>query len=503
MDGEIVEQEVEMLEYKLFIDGKWVDGSKGKKIPAINPATEEVFAEIAKAEVEDVDKAVKAAKAALPKWAEMKPEKRAEILLKACSLIRKKAESLAKLEVMDSGATIRKALGDINFGVYNFNYFIKKASELFIKEIEPIEALFMNFSYVRREPVGVCAGIIPWNFPFLMAIWKAGPALSMGNTVVLKPAPQTCVTALELAKIFEECELLPGVFNVITGDAEIGEPLILHPDVNKVAFTGSTETGKRVMELCAKGLKRVTLELGGKNPFIVLEDANLDIAVDGALFANFYHAGQVCTSGSRVLVHESIFEEFKERLLKRVKGIKIGDPLDLSTGMGPLISKEHREKVEFYIKKGVEEGAELLTGGKRPDGFNKGFFLEPTIFSNVTNNMTIARDEIFGPVMCLMKFKTDDEAIEIANDTRYGLAASVWSENLSRAAIIARAIKAGTVWINEHHILSERAPFGGFKESGIGRELGESGLLIYAEEKHISTSLVNQRWRRMWYDILF
>lgn len=492
-----------MVEYKLFIDGKWVDGSKGNKIPAINPSTEEVFAEVAKAEVDDVDKAVKAAKSALTKWSEMKAEKRIDILLKVCSIMRKKAQDLARLEVMDSGATIRKALGDINFGIYNFTYFVKKAPELFLKEVEPLEALFMNFSYVRREPVGVCVGIIPWNFPFLMAIWKTAPALAMGNTVVLKPAPQTCLTALEIAKIFEECDLPPGVFNVVTGDAEIGEALILHPDVNKVAFTGSTEVGKRVMELCARDLKRVTLELGGKNPFIVLDDANLELAVDGALFANFYHAGQVCTSGSRVLVQESIFEEFKEKLLKKVKAIKVGDPLDLSTGMGPLISKEHRDKVEFYIKNGVEEGAELLTGGKRPENLNKGFFIEPTIFSNVKNEMTIARDEIFGPVMCLMKFKTDEEAIEIANDTRYGLAASVWSENLSRAATIARELKAGTVWINEHHILSERAPFGGFKESGLGRELGESGLLIYAEEKHISTSLVHQRWRRMWYDILF
>lgn len=492
-----------MLEYKLFINGKWADGSKGEKIPSINPATEEVFAQISLATVEDVDRAVRAAHEALPKWSEMKAEKRAEILMKAVSEIRKRAQELAKLEVMDSGATIRKALGDINFGIHNFTYFVKRSSELFLKEIEPIETLFVNFSYVRREPVGVCAGIIPWNFPFLMAIWKTGPALSMGNTMVLKPAPQTCITALELAKIFEECGLPPGVFNVLTGDAEIGEALILHPLTNKIAFTGSTEVGKRVMELCARGLKRVTLELGGKNPFIVLEDANLELAVDGAVFANFYHAGQVCTSGSRVLVHESIFDEFVERLLKRVKAIKLGDPLDLSTGMGPLISSEHRNKVEFYIQKGIEEGATLLTGGKRPEHIKRGFFLEPTIFSEVKNEMRIAQDEIFGPVMSLIKFKTDEEAVQIANDTRYGLAASVWSENLTRAAMMARAIKAGTVWINEHHLLSERAPFGGFKESGIGRELGDSGLLIYAEEKHISTSLVSQRWRRMWYDILF
>lgn len=490
-------------ETKLFINGKWCDGSKGRRFETINPATGKAISEVSLAEVEDVDKAVESARKALKGWKNLNPEKRRQLLIEVSRKVRQGAMEIAKLEVIDSGSTIRKALGDVNFASFNIRFFAQTAEKLLQKEVEMVESLFINHSYVRREPAGVCASIIPWNFPFLMAIWKVVPALAMGNTVVLKPAPQTPLTALKLAKIFEECNLPPGVLNVITGDAEIGEAMVTHPDVNKVAFTGSTEVGKRIMELSAKTLKRVTLELGGKNPFIVLEDADLNLAVDGAIFANFYHSGQVCTSGTRVLVHQSIYDEFVERVLERVQKIKIGNPEDMSTGMGPLISKEHREKVMFYVEEGKKEGAELLCGGKIPEGFEMGYFYEPTVFKNVKNDMKIARDEIFGPVMSILSFKNDEEAISIANDTHYGLAASVWSQNITRAAAIARGIEAGTIWINEHHILNERAPFGGFKQSGIGRELGESGLLAYAEEKHISTSLVFQRSRRMWYDVLF
>lgn len=490
-------------ETRLFIGGKWKEGKRGRFLKTINPATEEVIAHVSLAEVEDVEEAVESASKALKNWAGIKYEKRKEILLEVSKKIRKNSMEIARLEVSNSGATIRKALGDVNFASFNLKYFAIEAEKLLQKEIETLESLFINFSYIRREPVGVCACIIPWNFPFLMAVWKIGPALAMGNTVILKPAPQTPLSALYLARLFEESGLPPGVLNVLTGDAEVGEAMVSHPKVNRVAFTGSTAVGKRIMELSSKTLKRVTLELGGKNPFIVLENADLDLAVDGAIFANFYHAGQVCTSGSRVLVHESIHKEFVEKLLERVKRIKIGDPGDMSTGMGPLISDEHRKKVAFYVEEGKREGAKLLAGGKIPEGFQRGFFYEPTIFDRVNNKMRIARDEIFGPVMSIITFKNDEEAIEIANDTPYGLCASVWSQNLTRALALAKIISAGTVWINEHHLLNERAPFGGFKESGIGRELGESGLLSYAEEKHISTSLVFQRERRMWYDTLY
>lgn len=487
----------------LFIGGKWKEGRRGKKFVTVNPATESEIMEVSLATPEDVDEAVNCASRALKGWAEMKLEKRRELILKVARMIRSKAEEIAKIEVQDSGATIRKALADVNLAVRHIKFFAEIFSSLATYEIKTIDTAPIKFSYVRREPVGVCAGIIPWNFPFLMAVWKTFPALVMGNTVVLKPAPQTPLSAILLAEIMEECEIPAGVFNVVTGDVEVGEAMVLHPAVNKISFTGSTEVGKRIMELASKGLKRLTLELGGKNPFIVLDDADLDMAIDGAIFANFYHCGQVCTSGSRVLVQEGIFEEFLKRLLQRVSAIKIGDPSELSTGMGPLISNEHRNKVKSYVEIGKREGAELVYGGEIPSNFTKGYYYMPTIFVNVQNTMKIAKDEIFGPVMSVLKFKTDTEVIEIANNSRYGLTGSVWSQNITRAASIARDLKAGTVWINEHHILDEKAPFGGFKESGIGRELGESGLIAYTEEKHIYTNLLSQRWLKVWYDALF
>ncbi len=487
-----------------FIDGKKVESSGPKNVgKIINPATEEVIEEIVWSSETDVDMAVQSAEKAFKTWSKKNVEKRAEVLRKAAKLLTSKTMEIAKTEVENSGCTMRKALGDVNFAAANLRAFSHLATELLHDNVRIEENLFINFSFVRREPLGVCGCIIPWNFPLLMAVWKVAPAIVMGNTVVLKPAPQTPLTAFMLAEIFLEAGLPEGVFNIVTGDAETGGALVKHPSIRKISFTGSTAVGKRIYELASGRIERITLELGGKNPFVVFDDADLNLAIDGALFANFYHSGQVCTSGSRVLVHSSIYDEFLSRVKERAERIKVGDPMDMTTGMGPLISAEHRDKVESYIKKGTEEGATLVTGGSRPEHLEKGYYIKPTIFTDVKPGMSIERDEIFGPVMSIIKFKNEEEAVSIANDTNYGLAASVWSSNLTRAAGVARKIQAGTVWINEHHILNPYAPFGGYKESGIGRELGKSGLLAYTEEKHVSTSLVNERQRRMWYDALF
>jgi len=331
-----------------------------------------------------------------------------------------------------------------------------------------------------------------------MAVWKLAPALAMGNSVVLKPASNTPLTALRLAELLEETELPPGVVNIITGGgATVGEELASHPDVDKVSFTGSTVVGRRIMQLASSTIKKCTLELGGKSPNIVYEDADIDAAVDGALWATFFHQGQVCESGTRLLLPESIHDQFVEKLVARAKQIKIGDALDYETDMGPLVSAEQLDTVENYVRIGQEEGAKLVLGGKRPEGFDKGYFYEPTIFTEVDNSMTIAQEEIFGPVLSVIKFSSDDEAIAIANDSIYGLASAVWSEDYDRCLTTAKALRAGTVWINDHHLINCVAPFGGYKQSGIGRELGTYGLDEYTEVKHVHVDLTKDPDQKM------
>lgn len=494
-----------MKQYKLYINGQWVDSKSGKTCQSINPYTEEPVAEVALAGPEDAADAVASARKSFDegKWRDMNPAKREKILLEVLREITKRSSELAQTEVHDSGATIRKAMGDVAVAIQHMTFFANKGREVFQDKPLSGDGALFGYNIAIREPVGVCGCIIPWNFPLLMAIWKIGPALATGNSVVLKPAPETPCTAFELTKIIDESEIPKGVLNVVTGDAEVGEAIVTDPRVDKVAFTGSTAVGRRIMELASRQLKKLTLELGGKSPNIVLDDADLGMAVDGALFGCFFHAGQVCTSGSRLFLQEKIFDKFVETLVAKAKKIKQGDPMDFSTGMGPLVSAQHRERVEKYIELGKQEGATLLVGGKRPEHLKKGYFVEPTIFDNARNDMKIAQEEIFGPVISILRFKSEGDVAKLANDTIYGLAGAVWSKNTDRALSLARKIQTGTVWINEYHILSPFAPFGGYKQSGIGKELGEEGLLAYTQTKHVHIDLIGDRSRKIWYDMIY
>ncbi len=358
-------------------------------------------------------------------------------------------------------------------------------------------------NFLRREPVGVVGAIIPWDFPFRIAVWKLGPALAAGCTIVLKPSELTPVTAMELAKIIDEVGLPPGVVNIISGyGPDAGEALVIHPGVDKIAFTGSTAVGRKIMQLGSGSLKRLTLECGGKSANIVLDDADLEIAIDGSIFGMFYHSGQCCEAASRLYVHENIYDDFASALVEKTGKMIIGNPMDPATDLGPLISRKQRDRVLGYIEEGKKDGFKILIGGGIPVSpkLAMGNFVEPTIFADVDNKSALAREEIFGPVLVMNRFKSDEEAVELANDTSYGLAAGVWSRNIGRAKEMAAKLKAGTVWINEWHLLNERAPFGGYKQSGIGRELGRIGLEEYLEVKHIHIDDGVPRAKRRWYD---
>jgi aldehyde dehydrogenase (NAD+) len=354
-----------------------------------------------------------------------------------------------------------------------------------------------------REPIGVVAAIIPWNFPLKMAIWKLGPALAAGNTVVLKPSQETSVTAMELAKLIHDIDFPRGVINIITGfGSDAGAELTTNPMVDKIAFTGSTVVGQQIMRAAAGSLKKVTLECGGKSANIVLEDADMGMAIDGALYAIFYHQGQCCEAGTRLFLPEATADEFVLRMVEKTRRMKLGDPMQMTTDMGPLVSKKQQEIVLDYVAKGKREGAKLATGGGIPDSpeSKNGFFIEPTIFDHVNNKSSIAQEEIFGPVLSVIRYKTVDEAIRMANDSIYGLGGGVWSKDPEKAMHVARQLRAGTVWINEWHLLNERAPFGGYKQSGIGREFGIDGLKEYTESKHVHVDEVGEREKKTWYD---
>ncbi|MBA2504918.1 MAG: aldehyde dehydrogenase family protein [Thermoleophilaceae bacterium] len=481
--------------YKNYIGGEWVEASSGETFEIENPSSGEVFATVPKCGREDAQRAIAAAKETFESgvWSDMDPDDRVRIMRSVVDKFTEHEDELAELESLQSGMTIR-ATGTVVLGycITHWDYFARQAARPRQEPLEPVEFPTHSYNFVLREPMGVCAGIIPWNFPLVMAVWKIAPALAMGNSVILKPASNTPLTALRLAELLDETELPKGVVNVITGGgATVGEELASHPDVDKVSFTGSTVVGRRIMQLASSTIKKCTLELGGKSPNIVYEDANIDAAVDGALWATFFHQGQVCESGTRLLLPEAIHDEFVEKLIARAKQIKIGDALDYETDMGPLVSAEQLETVENYVRIGQEEGAKLVLGGKRPEHLDEsgGYFYEPTIFTEVDNSMTIAQEEIFGPVLSVIKFKNDREAVEIANDTIYGLAAAVWSEDHDRALTTAKQIRAGTVWINDHHLINQVAPFGGYKQSGLGRELSSYGLNEYTEVKHVHVDL--------------
>jgi aldehyde dehydrogenase (NAD+) len=471
----------------LLINNQWVDPVDGGSFDTYNPATGEVIAKVAAAGPKDVDKAVKAARKALESgpWSTMDAADRGKLLLKLADLVDANAKELANLESLNCGKTIKDSKGDMEGVANTLRYYAGWADKIEGKTV-PVRGSFL--SYTLRQPVGVVGQIIPWNFPLLMLAWKWGPALACGNTIVLKPAEQTPLTALRIGELALEAGFPPGVVNILNGMGETtGAAIVVHPGIDKIAFTGHVDTAKIIQKAAADTLKRTTFELGGKSPNVIFADADLDSAVDGAFHAIYFHGGQCCTAGSRLFVEQKIHEDFVERLAEKSKERKIGDPLDPKTEQGPQVSKEQLDKILGYIDLGQKQGATLMTGGHRVG--DKGFFVEPTIFDNVKDDMAIAKDEIFGPVVSVLPFKSLDEVLPRANNTTYGLAAAVWTKNIDKAHQFAKQVKAGTVWVNCYHVVDTTTPFGGFKMSGQGRENGEAALEHYTETKTVTVKL--------------
>ena len=502
--------DVQVQVFAQFINGEWVPGTSGEMIDVINPATSEVVAKVAKGSSEDVEKAVSNAREVFKSgvWSKKSQAERAKIMLQFAGEIRQHAQELIYLEGISTGATLRKLGGaDIGQMVLCLHQTANMSLKYnFVEALPVIETYGANRSQLVREPLGVVGAITPFNFPLVLAMWKIAPAIAMGNSIVVKPASDTPLGTLKLAQLAVEAGLPPGVLNVVTGPgSEVGSALVTHPEVDKIAFTGSTEVGKNIMAQSAGTLKKVTLELGGKAPCIVLPDADLELAIPGILLGVFFHSGQVCEASTRVLVHESIYDVVVEQLAETSKKIRLGNPLNPATGMGPVISESQMGKVLGYIQSGIDEGARLVCGGKRATGteVDNGYFIEPTIFADVTNDMKIAREEIFGPVLAVIKYSSEEEAIEIANDTIYGLSGGVWSRDVNKANEIATKIKAGTIWINDWHVFRNDAPFGGYKQSGIGRELGMQVFNEYTELKNITTSLTAENNQRPALGLIF
>ena len=483
---------MDMRNYKLFIDGQWVDSESGKTFTTPNPATGETLAEVAEADKADIDKAIAAARRAFEgKWAKLSARDRGRLLYKLSQLIEQHAEELAAIETADNGKPIKESLYvDLPQVVENFEYFAGWATKI---EGETIPVPGKMFNYTLREPIGVCGQIIPWNFPLLMAAWKLAPALAAGNTVVLKPAEQTPVGAMELAKLIQKAGFPDGVVNIVPGYGETaGAALAAHPGIDKVAFTGSTEVGKLIAKAAAENLTKVSLELGGKAPNIVFADADLDQALAGAMMAIFYNQGQVCCAGSRLFVEESVKDEFVGRLSERAGKIVVGDPTDKATQMGPQVSEEQLNRIKGYVDIARSEGATVVTGGSSPQlapAFQRGYFFGPTIFGDVKNSMRVAQEEIFGPVVSVISFKDEDDLIKQANDTIYGLSAGIWTRDITRAHRFAKEIKAGVVWINTFNMFNAASPFGGYKQSGYGREMGRHALELYTQVKSVWVDL--------------
>ncbi len=471
----------------LFIGGKFVDSVSGKTFAAINPATGETICQVAEADKADVDLAVAAARKALesPPWKTMDAADRGLLLYRLADLVAKNAEELAALESLNCGKTITDSRGDMQGVVNTLRYYAGWADKIEGRTV-PVRGNFL--SYTLRQPVGVVGQIIPWNFPLLMLAWKWGPALACGNTIVMKLAEQTPVTGIRIAELALEAGFPNGVINVLNGYGETtGAAMVAHPGIDKIAFTGHVDTAKIIQKSAADTLKRCTFELGGKSPNVIFADCDMDEAVQGAFHAIYFHGGQCCTAGSRLFVEEKIRGEFVNKLAELAKKRKIGDPLDPTTEQGPQVSQEQMDKVLGYVDLGTKQGAKVVTGGKRVGA--KGYFVEPTIFDNVKDDMAIAKDEIFGPVVSVLGFKDINEMIKRANDTTYGLAAAVWTKNIDKAHLYAREVKAGTIWVNCYHIVDSSTPFGGFKQSGQGRENGEAVLDHYTELKTVTIKL--------------
>jgi aldehyde dehydrogenase (NAD+) len=472
---------------KLLINGEWVETAK--TFDTINPATGEVLTQVAEASAADVDRAVAAARAAFEKtgkgaWRSISASERGRLLWKLADLVEKNLEEFAELETLDNGKPIFESRHvDMPMVIDVLRYYAGWATKI---HGETVNTLDNAFTYTLREPEGVVGAIVAWNFPLLLASWKLGPALACGNTVVLKPAEQTPLTALRLGELTAEAGFPPGVLNIITGGPETGKALVAHAGVDKVAFTGSTVVGKEIMRSAADTLKRVTLELGGKSPNIVFADSDIDSAVKGAINGIFYGKGEVCNAGSRLFLETKVQDEFLGKLVERTKKLVPGDPLDPKTRLGAIVSQQQMQQVLGYIDKGKSEGAQLIAGGKRASvGNGNGFFIEPTIFGGVKNDMTIAREEIFGPVLATLTFDDVDQVAELANQNPYGLAAAIWTKDIKRAHALSRRLKAGTVWINTYGLMDAALPFGGYKQSGFGRDLGAQALESYTEVKTV------------------
>lgn len=475
-------------EQKLYIGGQYRDALSGESFESLNPANGESICKVQIAGQQDVDAAVEAAQKGFETWSAMTGAERGRILNDAARLLKERNRELAELEVLDSGKPIQEAEAvDVISGADCIEYYAGLAASLKGEHID----LGSAFAYTRREPLGVCAGIGAWNYPIQIACWKSAPALACGNAMIFKPAELTPLTALKLAEIYSEVGLPDGVFNVVQGFGTTGQMLTRHPGIAKVSLTGEVGTGKRVMADAAAGLKKVTLELGGKSPLIVFEDADLDNAVSAALMANFYTQGEICSNGTRVFVHAKVMEAFKEKLAARVSRMKIGDPMDPDTHVGALISKEHTEKVLSYIEIGRKEGAEVIVGGGRPSDpkLADGNFVEPTVFAACKDDMRIVREEIFGPVMALLSFDEEAEVVARANDTEFGLAAGVFTRDLARAHRVIAKLEAGTCWINNYNITPIEMPFGGYKQSGLGRENGSAAVEHYTQIKSVYVEL--------------
>ena len=482
---------VQLEHYQQFINGQFVAARSGKTIESINPSEGTPWATIPDSNNEDVDLAIAAAKEAFDNgpWGKMTGTQRAKLMRNLADIIARDAEDLAHFETKDNGKLYREMLGQWKYIPEFFYYFAGLADKLQGDTIPSDRSNF--FIYTRREPVGVVAAITAWNSPGLLLTFKLAPGLAAGCTFVVKPSEHASISTIELAKRFIEAGFPPGVFNVVTGLGGVGARLVEHPHVDKVAFTGATETGKRIAASAAKNLTRVSLELGGKSPNIVFEDADLDVAANGAIAGIFGATGQTCMAGSRLLVQESIYESLLEKIIARTKTIKLGNPLDNSTEMGPIANEPQLNKILEFIDVAKKDGARLLCGGKQDQALGK-MFVEPTIFGDVSNDMRIAREEVFGPILSVIRFKDEAEAIKIANDTRFGLAAAVWTKNIHRAHRVAHQLRAGTVWINAYRVVSFLTPFGGFKESGMGRENGMDSIKEYTETKSVYVELTGE-----------
>lgn len=493
-----------MREIKLFINNEWTEVSSGKNVNSLNPADGSIVARVHLPSAKDIDTALLAAQRCFSSedWKKSTLPSRGKILEDISEKIKLRKDEFIEAEIIDSGSTYKKAKTDVQNSMNHLKVAAKQMQELKLRvHDKSYSRPSFSKNEIIKEPIGVCAQIIPWNFPLLMAIWKITPVIATGCTTVLKPALETPLSASLLAEVIAQTELPPGVVNMINGGAAEGQYLVRHKLVRKIAFTGSTTVGKQIMQHASLDLKRVSLELGGKSAHIIFDDADFNTAIDAALYGFLFHSGQACTSGTRIFIHKNIYEDFKKAMLAKIKMIKPGNPRDPNTGFGPLITKKQGESVLAFIDEAKAQGAKLLCGGSRIKGigFDSGWYIEPTLFEANASH-TIYNEEVFGPVASLTPFENEKEVIAMANNSPYGLAAGIWTQDAKRAQDCAEALEAGTVWINEYHLLNSGMPFGGFKQSGIGRELGIEGLESYLETKHLWTSDCQ---KKPWYESIY